>query len=214
MSGPACAALLACKSTRMGKNKKKKTAAPPWPGLGKRGSPFFVRRQLRKLPAQARLAGATAGRVGRKPTSRLLGVEYCPAVSPVQPPAAPSPQKKKSHGGKHDLAVRQAIITAYRQAKEAAAAAGRNLTVADEEGQRICRQIGAVVFPAQQSTRNQRTIAAKQVRRWAARFDKDPTLDSTKNAPGAGGATAKHKHPPISPAGQQLVRKTIKKKKF
>ena len=39
-------------------------------------------------------------------------------------------------------------------------------------------------------------------------------MDITKNALGAGGATAKHLHPPISPAGQQLVRKKIKTKKY
>ena len=128
------------------------------------------------------------------------------------PPASPSPKKQQQRGGKHDVEVRQAIRTAYNQAKEAAAAAGRNFSAADEEGMRVCRQIAAVVFPAQQLTNNQRNAAAKKVRRWASKFDADKFIDVTKNVLGAGGATAKHPNPPISPAGQQQVRKMIKKK--
>ena len=85
----------------------------------------------------------------------------------------------------YDLDARRTVVDLYKRRK---AAAGRPVVVESLEGQLICRVVAAVVFPDKQNTENERKTCVQFVRRWAARWEADKTVDLGRNRAGGGGA--------------------------
>ena len=129
---------------------------------------------------------------------------------PAEPLLEPAAKKRRSNAGaQHPAAVREAVWTGWQRAmaQHPELADNQVKSLHSKEAIPLLKVIGAGQFL------NPKNMLA-QCRDWIGRKLKDPDCDLTKSRAGAGGATEKHKYPPVTFSIKKRIVKRIQMKRW